>query len=252
MLLALASLAFATDLWRAPPHPPGPPALIVLAPGLSRTAALPLVEAVERRGFDAHVFAPGCGPGDAAAQASALVEAAANLPSDTPIVAHGFGATLAVLAADRLGPRRWVFLGPVLGARTDALTAELATAPLGAGLHLGAPAAWRGAPIVDQLVGSGLALDCVAPAFAADAQAWWRAGRVPVDLAAVRGPVWVGAAQLDLVAPPEVLVPAARLLPEARVVRLGLAGFDAHDYTHAGLLLEPGPTRAAARALGRP
>lgn len=71
---------------------------------------------------------------------------------------------------------------------------------------------------------------------------------MPIDLSHVDRPVWIAVSLGDSVASVEAVVPASRALPERHLVRLGINRMDPRDFSHADMLADPIPVRAATRA----
>ncbi|MEQ1504577.1 MAG: hypothetical protein ABMB14_20225 [Myxococcota bacterium] len=222
--------------------------VVVVTPGVGLDAYRPLLAALANEDVDPVVITVPCS-GDAEALAAIVRRRLAEV--DQPVVvAHGLGATLALLADADV--HQYVFLGPVLGVPGAAALDDLATVPVGARVDLRAPRPWGEHDLRQVLLGATLpALGCFPAALARDLQGWIAARHVPLALDQVTAPVWLGVGLLDELAPPEVVIPTSRALPDRTVVRLGIARFDPVDYDHAALLAEPAPLRAAARVAAR-
>lgn len=223
--------------------------LLVWTPGVGGEAFRPLREALVAAGHEVTVAALPCS-GDARTLARAVERRVEGLETSPVVVAHGVGATLAVLAAQQVAVRGLVLLAPVLDAPDNAAARFVAEQPIGAKVDLSRPLAWRHHPDVRAvLLGEDLpALGCFPAGLARDLASWVGPGAPPIDPALVRAPVWVGVGLLDETAPLEVVVPAARRLG-ARVERLGVSGLDGRDFDHAGMLLGEAPIAAAVRAV---
>ncbi len=217
--------------------------LLVTSPGLSVGLYAPLVRELREAGARVTPVSFPCS-GDAASLSGAVARVGRGRP--VVVVAHGVGATLALMAADRLEVARWVLVGPVLDVVPGPWQAEVASMPEVAALDL-SRVRWDRA---DAVLGAGWTEvgTCVAPGLARDVRGWLRTGLVPVDPTAVPEPVWVEVGLLDEVSAVEATVPAARRFPDATVVRPGIARLDPRDYRHLDLVREPAPVRLAARA----
>lgn len=224
-----------------------PEVLIVATPGVGLEGYRPLVAALRDRGVDPAVVELPCS-GDAATLSAAIGRAVRGRPGAV-VVAHGLGATLALLGAPDAEVSRWVLLAPWLGVPDTAAVRALAGRPVVGPPALDRPAPWSGHDLRRVLLGDRLPpLGCFPAALARDLLGWLEAGAVPVTPEAVAAPVWIGGGLLDELAPPEVLVPASRRFPERELVRLGIQRLDPVDYAHADLLSAPGPVRAAVNA----
>ncbi len=223
--------------------------LLVWTPGLGHEAFEPLRAALVADGHEVGVAALPCS-GDADTLARSLERRIGALDTSPVVVAHGVGATLAVLAAQRVAVRGLVLLAPVLDAPDHAAARFLAEQPIGARVDLSRPLPWRHHPdLRPVLLGEELtALGCLPAGLARDLASWVGPAAPPIDPALVRAPVWVGVGLLDEVAPLEVAVPAARRLG-ATVERVGVSGFDGRDFDHLGMLREDPPITAAVRAV---
>jgi pimeloyl-ACP methyl ester carboxylesterase len=220
--------------------------LIVTSPGFGFDAYRPMLQALVDDGVDVRVVEPGCA-GDFQALADRVRAVIASQPAPPVVLAHGLGAALALAAG---GPvDRYVLLAPILGVpRSAALDDALAAA------DLRDPVPWRGHDDLREVLLGGPVptLGCFPAALQADLRRFRAAGELPLSLAEVEAPVWIGIGLLDELAPTEVVVPASRALPHRTVVRLGITHFDPQDYGHLALLTDPVPVRAAVRAAEGP
>jgi len=239
-------LFFVATALAASPH-----ALVIVTPGMGRDAFQPLVSELERASVQVRVQEFGCGLGGVGAHVDALVAELQRGDGDEVVVAHGYGATLALLAAERGPQRREVLLAPVLGPLPGPLGAWLAEQPVGQALDLREPLRWQGRDVWGLLVGAEPDGSCVSAAAAREAAGWMRAGP-PLHLDQVRVPVWLGVSAGDALSPVEVVVPASRALPDRELVRFGLNRFDRADFRHGELLVAPEVLRAVRRAVVRP
>lgn len=222
-------------------------ALLVVTPGFEATAFLPLRRALEREGVQVRTLDFPVAGQSSVDYAAAISAAADAMPEHTVLVAHGFGATLSLMADPNV--ERMVLLAPVLAVVPEALVRDLALAPPHAVVDLRTPYLWHERDVAAVLLGRPVPeLGLVSGAFVAEVQGWIRDGHVPVDLGRVEVPVWIAVGLADEVATVEATVPASRTLPDRALVRLGANRFDARDYTHADLLQDPVPVRVAARA----
>ncbi len=224
------------------------PVLVVSTPGVQRTSYQPLLASLAKNGHHPTFLEFGCGAQDTASMQRAIRDARAQLGPDTPVLAHGIGATLA-LASHRPGDGPYVLLAPVLALPQLALTQHLASQPVGASLLLSDPHEWNGHDAARLLVGD-LDLGCVSAAFAREVQGWVGSG-VPLSLQEIDSDVFIVVSAGDQLAPIEATVPASRALPSRELVRLGLGRLDSQDFTHAELLTHDTPVRVAVRALER-
>lgn len=234
-------------LWDATPAVTDDPVVVVVTPGFAVEGFLPLVRALARDGHDVQVASFPCGAGDTAALAEAL--GAADLPEGATVIAHGLGAPIALRAP--LDADRYVLLAPVLDVWPVAATAWLAGQEIGPSLVLDRPLDWRGTDVRRVLLGEAPPLGCVPVGFARDVQGWILEGAVPLDLGAIEVPVRIAVSPADEVATLEATVPAARALPDGRVVRLGLTRMQGRDFTHGEMLRARAPVRWAVRASRR-
>lgn len=222
-------------------------ALLVVTPGFEATAFLPLRRALEREGVQVRTLefeVAGQSSGDYAATIAA---AADRMPEHTVLVAHGFGATLSLMADPNV--ERMVLLAPVLAVVPEALVRDLALLPPHGAVDLRTPYLWHERDVAAVLLGRPVPdLGLVSGAFVVEVQGWVRDGHVPLDLGRVEVPVWIAVGLADEVATVEATVPASRTLPDRRLVRLGANRFDPRDYTHGDLLQNEVPVRVAARA----
>lgn len=244
-----ARLALVPPLIDLSPETNARPALLVVTPGVDLTAFLPLARALRADGMDVQALVFPAAGQTSADYADAIASAAASLPDNTVVVSHGLGATLALLAAPRLHVDRYVLLAPVLDVSPVAVDAFLADQPVAASLDLSHPVEWAGRDARAVLLGPELPdLGVVSGPFAAEVQGWIRAAHVPIDLSHVDRPVWIAVSLGDSVASVEAVVPASRALPERHLVRLGINRMDPQDFTHAEMLADRIPIRAATRA----
>lgn len=236
MILGLLSTAYAGT------------ALLVVTPGFERAAFLPLQRALVREGQGV-VWVDGPPPASVADAVGLIAEATRAHP-DATVVAHGVGATFALMAAKEAPAARYVLLAPVLGVVPSPLMQDLAASPAPPSVDLAVGGRWRDRDVLDVLLGPVTPeLNVLSGTLVAELQGWVRAGRVPVDLSAVQAPVWLEIGLTDEVATVEAVVPASRLLPHRRLVRPGMTRFNPQDFTHGEILTHPIPTRLAARAV---
>lgn len=255
LALLLIPLARGADytLTDLAPETSAHPVLVVVTPGFELDGYLPLVRALRDVGRDVHVLRFACAGQDARRLQDELVAAAATLPDQKAIVAHGLGATLALQAADRLKAERYVLLAPVLDVEpVAAVSFAAAHVPETDAIDLARAVAWGGGDLADTLLGARHpALGCVPGPFAREALGWAAAREVPIALESVAVPVWIAVSLGDDVAAIEVVVPASRRLPDRTLVRLGMNHLDDQDYDHGELLTAPVPIRAAVDAVTR-
>ncbi len=222
-------------------------ALLVVTPGFEATAFLPLRRALEREGVQVRTLEFPVAGQTSSDFAAAITAAADAMPEHTVLVAHGFGATLSLMADPHV--ERMVLLAPVLAVVPQTSVRDLAAVPAPAVVDLSARYAWHDRDAASLLIGRPVPdLGYVSGAFVAEVQGWIRDGHVPVDLGRVDIPVWIAVGLADEVATVEATVPASRTLPDRALVRLGANRFDPRDYTHADLLQDEVPVRVAARA----
>lgn len=223
--------------------------LLVTSPGVQLEAYEPLYVALRDRGAEVTPVAFPCS-GDLDRARDLVARTAAELGPDVVVVAHGLGATVALLAHGDAPPSRYVLLAPILDLKPTLALEWVAGRSVGTALDLSvatdAPAQVLLGPGAERYLG------CVAPRVATTVQHWIREGAVPLDLEAVDRPVWIGVGLLDEVATVEAVVPASRRLPRRELVRLGINRLDPRDYTHLDLLLDPVPIEAAVQAVFAP
>lgn len=248
VLLAIAAAAADVTLTDVAPDTAANPVLVVATPGVELPSYQPLLTTLRERGHDAHLLEFGCGALDTERLAREVQVARDTLGPATPVLAHGFGATLA-LASHRAGDGDYVLLAPVLKLPALALTEHLAGLEVGASVLLSQPHEWNGHDAAKLLVGE-LELGCVPAPFAAEVQGWVGSS-VPLSLPEVDSDVFIVVSAGDQLAPVEATVPASRALPRRELVRLGLGRLDHQDFDHGELLTHPTPVRVAARALER-
>ncbi len=236
-----------------------PAALVVVTPGMGRSAFDPLVEALRSAGFDAWTaeFPPGAPLPEEGAdhEAGAWIRAALGaIRRDDRrgiLVGHGPGATLALLAAPGAA-EAVVALGPLLGPPDTEVARYLATLPVGAGsVDLAAPLAWHGHDVASLLLGEPM--PPLGPLSAPLARTWqrWILEGPPLDPAAVTCPVWIAAGARDRLAPVETVRGPAGRLPDATFVRFGRLRFDRRDPGSGALLRERAVLRVMTRWLRR-
>ncbi|MCA9494221.1 MAG: alpha/beta fold hydrolase [Myxococcales bacterium] len=222
--------------------------LLVWTPGIGHEGYAPLHDALVAAGHEVSIVALPCS-GDAEHLAEVVGKRISAQPEPPVVVAHGVGATLALLAADRGEVAGWVLLAPVLDAPDEAATDFLARQTLGASVDLSRPLLWRDRDVRHVLLGEDLPpLGCFPAGLARDLARWVGPEAPPIPVAAVTSPVWVGVGLLDELAPPEVVVPLARELG-ADIERIGISGLDGRDFDHAGMLTATPPISAAVRAV---
>lgn len=226
------------------------PVVLVVTPGVELAGYRPLLDALRDRDLDPEVVEFPCS-GDFRALADQLHRRLAESPSPPVVVAHGLGATLALAAAPGLDVDRWVLLAPILAVPHSAAVTSLGDVAPGARVDLSVARPWANEPDLRRvLLGADPpALGCFPAALARDLQGWIATGTIPLALAAIGDPVWIGVGLLDELAPVEVVIPASRALPDRRLVRLGVTHFDPVDYDHAAMLGAVAPVRAAIRAV---
>lgn len=243
------------------------PAMLVVTPGYEPDAFEPLAQALGKKGLDVHVLTFSCIPLDSGAMADALVEAATSLEEDPVVIAHGLGASLALMAGDRMAASHLVLLGPALASWPSEAADLAASISVGPQVDLGVSIdqwttgrsidprpvlAYAESDVASVLMGESPPLQaCASGPFAAEVQGWYRRGGPPVDLSAIHTPIWIGVGLLDRLAPVEAVVPASRELPQRELVRLGITRLDGKDFDHLDLLREKVPLKLAARAARR-
>ncbi|MCB9687386.1 MAG: hypothetical protein H6738_03770 [Alphaproteobacteria bacterium] len=222
--------------------------LLVWTPGVGHQGYAPLQDALLVAGHEVTVVALPCS-GDAEHLAEVVGQRIASQPEPPVVVAHGVGATLALMAADRGEVAGWVLLAPVLDVPDEAATDFVARRPIGASVDLSRPLVWRDRDVRRVVLGEDLPpLGCFPAGLARDLGRWVGPASPPIPVGAVTAPVWVGVGLLDELAPPEVVVPLARELG-ADIQRIGISGLDGRDFDHAGMLTAGPPVAAAVRAV---
>ncbi len=252
LFFALTASAAPYTLWDAAPHTATDPVLVVATPGFERPSYLPLVHALTEAGRDVHLLEFPCRDQDAKSLAASVAEAAATLPADTPVLAHGVGATLALMAHPSHPASRYVLMAPVLDVQGVAATDHLAEQELGQSVHLGGTAEWNGRQLTPLLIGGEVKLGCAPVGLARDLQTWVQQDHVPLSLDAIEAPVWMAVSIGDDIASIEAVVPASRRLPNRELVRLGVNRLDGQDFSHGELLTHPTSIHAAVHALEHP
>lgn len=243
-------------VWAAPgatlvdptPSHSGPAVLVVQTPGFTVSAMQPLLDALQDRDWDPLLLTFDCSGQDLEAYSVAITEALSTMPAGTPVVAHGLGATAALKGGTA---ERYVLLAPVVAMQPQALTTELAERKVPDAVDLSRRFDWRGLSAVEVLLGKA-ELGCIPGAVLREAQGWAKGQPVPLDLASIDVPVWIGISGVDNLSTAEATIPASRALPQRTLVRLGLGRLDPADLDHAQLLTDPVATHAAAASLGRP
>ncbi|MEZ4321574.1 MAG: hypothetical protein R3F61_29140 [Myxococcota bacterium] len=226
--------------------------LLVMTPGLGLDAYRPLLSALRDAGHEVRVVDHPCANQDSAALAAGIARAAEGLPDDTVVVAHGLGATLALMADPELHVERYVLLAPVLAHWPVKASKAVAAASIEGGSHAVELASLgeSGRGLAASLLGDEpVSLGCVPGRFAMEVQSWAGGDPLPLDLAGITHPVWMAVSLGDDVAGVEVVVEASRALPDRELVRLGVTRLDPQDYSHLGLLVREVPIRAAVGAL---
>ena len=231
MLVLGIALVDTIDLG-APDDGSGPLAVMVPQPGLRRLAYVDLAESLESGGYDAVLLRETPSP-DAQAELIQRVISAAQPDRPVLLVAHGQAAR-AVLEQ-----------GPPAGV--------CATALLGVPRHL-RPAPWHASFRSAEVPVSGVDLREAHPAaptpLRAGAPRSWL-GRLPAAWVdhlqraldgppppIPEGPLWLGVAPLDELAPPESL---GQLPEHPTVTRWGMLRGWTQDATYADLLTDPRP-----------
>ncbi|MBN1334558.1 MAG: hypothetical protein JXB39_01205 [Deltaproteobacteria bacterium] len=235
----------------------GPLALVVVTPGMEAAAFLPLALAFGDAGIETWtVWIP---PGDplpdpgaaqaASARIRAMAQAAGVGGRPVGLVAHGPGATLALLAAPGVADAV-VALGPLLGPPGTLLAGWLAGLPVPDGsVDLSVPLDWRGHDAASLLLGQPEPrLGSLPAPLARDWQRWLLEGP-PLDPAAVTCPVFVGAGARDRLAPVESIRSPASAFPDATFVRFGLLRFAPRDPGSLDLLDQRAVLRVSTRWL---
>ena len=220
-----------------------PQVLLVTTPGVKLDAYLPLIEALRAHEVQVEtVVFPCSGSGQ---DYRDKIRRQCEGQSWT-VVAHGLGATLALQSG--VQAERFVLLGPVLDVVPGLAMQPLIHTPITGMLSLETP---LGEPSLQQLLLGDWEeqLTCVSPAWAKEVQQWLRDSHIPLDLAAIEAPVWLGVGLLDEVATVEAVVPVSRDFPHRTMIRLGVARMDPKDYRHFELLSDAIPLRAAVRAV---
>lgn len=220
-----------------------PQVLLVTTPGVKLDAYLPLIEAMRAKEVrvEAVVF-PCSGTGDDYRRK--IVSQAEG--QGWTVLAHGLGATLALQSG--VQAERFVLLGPVLDVVPGPAMQPLIHTSITGVLSLDTPPS---EPSLRQLLLGDWEgqLTCVSPLWAKEVQQWLRDAHVPLKLAAIDAPVWLGVGLLDEVATVEAIVPASRIFPHRTLIRLGVARMDPKDYRHFDLLSDAIPVRAAVHAV---
>lgn len=247
----LAASALAWTLFTPPADQPGEDVLLVVTPGFTRGAFQPVEQRLRQDGHRVYVLVPGCSGQDLPELVDGIRTTAASL--DHPVVvAHGVGATLALLAHSP-AVERYALLGPVLAPPDQELTDLLASREVGYAAHLDVPLDFHGHDAAEVLLGAPApSLGCVPGDVARQVQGWVRTGAIPLDLEAIDAPVWLAISPGDDVCTLEAVLPAARRISgPTDIERLGLNHRDHQDFDHGDLLSEPVPLRRLARAVRR-
>ena len=236
------------------PGAQGEPVLVVTTPGVAFSGYLPLLWALEREGLAVHALRFACRGQGVDDLVEDIGEALDARPVPVTVVAHGLGATLALMAGPR-GERvaSYVLLAPVLGVEPGAALDVAASVPVGASAVLDARLEFGDHELSDVLLGEEHPpLGCAPARFAAEVQGWIRTREVPVDLSRIEAPVWLGVSLGDDVATVEATVPRSRELGGSReLVRFGRPRLDPLDFDHGQMLTHRIPVRRAARQARR-
>jgi len=212
----------------------GPPVLVVVTPGIDSSAYQPWIAAIEGRGLDAWTAqaGPGVGPDEVV---SGLRDAGRDLASrrgPLRVAAHGYGGVFALRA--RLGAERMALVATPLTHHAAPLAIPEAAGAGGEGLPW--PTDWVGA--------------LPAAPRAASIDAAYRGWAVDLPAPPLPGcPALLVAANLDIVAPPEVVRLPSQSWPDRTWERAGLLSLELQDPLHADLLTDPGVARRVARYL---
>jgi len=230
-----------------------PVALVLVTPGMSEQAFIPMVEALERAGMDAWTvrilpFAPL--PDDRADEWVAqqlLPWAIQDLRKRDPratdqlaLVGHGPGGTLALMTAERAKPEAVAVLGPPMGpidTAAAAWLAELELPPHG-NVDLGAPTDWNGHDLSTLLLGEPRPALEPLPVPMARAYLRWISDGPPVTPNAIECPIWIGAGAMDRLVPIESMRVPSQTLGHRHFVRFGLLRLDPEDPGSGQLLAE--------------
>ena len=249
------------DLVNMGRDPDGPVVLVVASPGLSRSEYATLVFSLEEVGLDAWVVtlrssAPPSDAGASQAWQDVLPRAVTDLraqdmgASRLALAGHGFGGTMAFLAASFVEPPpiSVALLGAPLGAAPSELTRWLADQPVSPLVTVPDPAVkWRDHYVLHLLWGDPLPLlEPLRTDLAATFLAWLQTG-VPIDPKTIHWPVLATAGAMDRLAPPESVFGPALALPDAQYVRFGMLRLDPEDPEHGDLLREERYTSFVAR-----
>jgi len=223
--------------------------LLVLTPGIGLDSYRPLLGALRDAGHEVRVVDHPCANQDSKALVQAIARAAEPMPADTIVVAHGLGATLALMADSKLEVERYVLLSPVLAHWPVQASLQVANARPLDGVDVGRLGSVHPDLITELLGEEPAQLGCVPTRFAAEVQSWAGGAPIPLELGSIHRPVWMAVSLGDNLAGVEVGVPASRALPDRELVRLGITRLDPRDYSHLGMLLREVPIRAAVGAV---
>jgi len=246
----MASTAFGAEVRDFTPAEGGRPAVVVVTPGFSLQAFLPLIRGLLKDGHEVHTIEFACQGQTRRELEAELLEAVQALPPGQTLVAHGLGATLALGAAPSVD--RYVLLAPVLDIQPVAATGWLASLPTSSTVDLSQPLAWNGFPVADLLLGDPVPLTCASGPWVRELQADVLRGSIELSLERVEQDVWLGVSLGDEVAQIEAVIPASRHLPHRTVSRLGLNALHGRDFSHGAMLTHRIPIRAAMKALRKP
>lgn len=234
----------AYELEHVADHPGRTAVLVVRTPGFAPAAYLPLLRALAAEREDVWIVSFPPREQTSADIREALRLARSRLPSDLDIVAHGVGATIALMSWSDLRPREMYLLAPVLAVPSGPPADALSRGTFGPAIDPRVPFPWNGGSLQD-IIGVH-DLEVVSGPLAREVLGWRPA---PVDLQSVDVPVWVGFSNGDDVATVEDSLTASRALPRRRIERFGLNRFDPRDYEHGELLTERVPIHALLRAM---
>jgi hypothetical protein len=208
--------------------------VVVVSPGVAVEAYTDLIREIRDAGHDVSAEHVSCATTGFDAAARSLHRRLVG-HSDHVLVAHGFGASVA-LRAHAPTSRRYVLLAPVLDIW-----------PVSAMRSVRLTADW---PELQPLLGTPLAADCFSASLARDLEDWLQTGEVPTShLSSIAEPVWLAVSAGDNLAGVEAVIPASRELPERTVIRLGKKRLDPIDFDHGQMLTHPIPIKAVVKAL---
>jgi len=232
------------------PGAKGAPVLLVQTPGFSSQALAAAEEALVHHGFSVTSLRLPCAELSLDHLGQLVDEARTDLGPQTPVVAHGLGATVALWSTRNDPTARLALLSPVVGAPFSAATeAYLDSTPEAWDVHNQDP--WVGRTLHEVVFGPTLAPEgCIPPALHPLLHTP-RAGRWNT-LVGQQEQVWVGLAVGDVFSPIENQLPALQARDNVDVHWAGWNRLYTRNFSHTEILHDPATLRRLSRVTEAP